>query len=48
MAIEVKRLTVAEARAELKALAEVLHDAVDGGDSVSYTLDDGTGGPAVA
>ncbi|HET7128637.1 MAG TPA: GNAT family N-acetyltransferase [Gaiellaceae bacterium] len=36
MAIEVKRLTVAEARAALNALAEVLHDAVEGGDSVSF------------
>lgn len=36
MPVEVKRLTVAEAEAELDALAEVLADAVEGGDSVSF------------
>jgi GNAT superfamily N-acetyltransferase len=36
MPVEVKRLTVAEASSELDALAAVLHDAVDGGDSVSF------------
>src|SRR5690349_18312955 len=36
MPVEVKRLSGAEARAELDALAAVLHDAVDGGDSVSF------------
>jgi len=34
--VEVKRLTVGEARAGLDALAAVLADAVDGGDSVSF------------
>ena len=36
MTVEVKRLTVGEARAELDGLAAVLADAVDGGDSVSF------------
>ncbi|HST13314.1 MAG TPA: GNAT family N-acetyltransferase [Gaiellaceae bacterium] len=36
MPVDVKRLTVAEARAELDRLAAVLADAVDGGDSVSF------------
>jgi GNAT superfamily N-acetyltransferase len=36
MALEVKRLTTAEARTALDALAAVLHDAVEGGDSVSF------------
>jgi len=36
MRVEVKRLTVAEARSALDALATVLHDAVAGGDSVSF------------
>jgi GNAT superfamily N-acetyltransferase len=44
MPVEVKRLTVAEARSALDALATVLHDAVAGGDSVSFmdgfTLDE--------
>jgi len=36
MPVEVKRLDVAEARSSLEALADVLCDAVDGGDSVSF------------
>jgi len=36
MSVEVKRLTVSEARAAVDALAEVLRDAVEGGDSVSF------------
>lgn len=36
MPVEVKRLTAAEARRALDALADVLCDAVDGGDSVSF------------
>ncbi|HEY2778077.1 MAG TPA: GNAT family N-acetyltransferase [Gaiellaceae bacterium] len=36
MPVEVKRLTASGARAELAALAAVLHDAVDGGDSVGF------------
>jgi GNAT superfamily N-acetyltransferase len=36
MPVEVKRLTAAEARESLDALADVLWDAVDGGDSVSF------------
>ena len=36
MPVEVKRLSVAEAGTELDALAAVLHDAVEGGDSVSF------------
>jgi len=36
MPVEVKRLTAAEAQAALDSLASVLHDAVDGGDSVSF------------
>src|SRR6478672_7167571 len=36
MPVEVKRLTAAETRIALDALADVLHDAVDGGDSVSF------------
>jgi len=36
MPVEVKRLTAAEARAALDALATVLQDTVDGGDSVSF------------
>ncbi|HET7449420.1 MAG TPA: GNAT family N-acetyltransferase [Gaiellaceae bacterium] len=36
MPVEVKRLTAAEARQALDALADVLCDAVDGGDSVSF------------
>src|ERR1700741_4994063 len=36
MPVEVKRLSVREARAELDALAVVLHDAVTGGVSVSF------------
>lgn len=36
MPVEVKRLTAAEAHSSLAALADVLHDAVDGGDSVSF------------
>jgi GNAT superfamily N-acetyltransferase len=36
MPVEVKRLTVREARAELDGLAVVLADAVEGGDSVSF------------
>jgi GNAT superfamily N-acetyltransferase len=36
MAVEVKRLTAGEARAELDGLAVVLADAVEGGDSVSF------------
>ena len=43
MPVEVKRLTVAEATAELDALAEVLADAVEGGDSVSFMDGFGTG-----
>lgn len=47
MPVEVKRLTVAEARTHLDALAEVLADAVDGGDSVSF-MDGFTAGDARA
>jgi GNAT superfamily N-acetyltransferase len=36
MPVEVKRLTAAEARQAIDALADVLCDAVDGGDSVSF------------
>ena len=36
MPVELKRLTAAEARRALDALADVLCDAVDGGDSVSF------------
>ena len=36
MAVEVKRLTAAETQAALDALAEILHDVVEGGDSVSF------------
>jgi GNAT superfamily N-acetyltransferase len=36
MAVEVKRLTAAEAHEALDALAEILHDVVEGGDSVSF------------
>jgi GNAT superfamily N-acetyltransferase len=36
VAVQVKRLDATEARAALDALARVLHDAVDGGDSVSF------------
>ena len=36
MPVEVKRLAADEVRAELDALASVLHDVVDGGDSVSF------------
>jgi GNAT superfamily N-acetyltransferase len=36
MPVEVKRLDAAEARSSLDALAGVLYDAVDGGDSVSF------------
>jgi GNAT superfamily N-acetyltransferase len=42
MPVEVKRLTAAEAREALDALADVLCDVVDGGDSVSFM--DGFGG----
>ena len=36
MAVEVKRLNGSETRSSLDALADVLHDAVEGGDSVSF------------
>ncbi len=36
MPVEVKRLNASEARSSIDALADVLHDAVEGGDSVSF------------
>ena len=42
MPVELKRLTAAEARRALDALADVLCDAVDGGDSVSFMYGFGT------
>ena len=36
MSVDVKRLNAAEARSSLDGLAEVLHDVVEGGDSVSF------------